>query len=260
MRYRILSHNMASKGARQMAEALGGLLLRREGSTYRPRGDGQQDVIINWGVTTASEYAQPGVVGRFYNLPEQVAWATNKLKFFRAMKYAAPEYIPEWWDNKADIPDKAFPIVCRTVLNGHSGEGIVIAKSRDELVDAPLYVRYVRKKNEYRVHVGRTATEYKVISVQRKARRLDVPVDEVNWMVRNHQNGFVFVRNDFTPRRPVIEAAKRALAVTALDFGAVDVIWNEHTNRAYVLEVNTAPGLEGTTIEDYAWFFKTDRR
>lgn len=256
MRYRILSHNMASKGARQMAEALNGMLLRREGSVYRPRGDGSGDAIINWGVTTPSELV--GKVAKFYNLPEQVSVASNKLKFLRMMQFAHPEYIPEFWDNAASIPDSAFPIVCRTVLNGHSGEGIVIAMTRDELVPAPLYVRYIRKKNEYRVHVGRTATEYQVISVQRKARRLDVPKEEVNWMVRNHQNGFVYVRNDFTPRKVVIEAARRALAVTGLDFGAVDVVWNEHSNRAYVLEVNTAPGLEGTTVEDYAWFFKRE--
>jgi D-alanine-D-alanine ligase-like ATP-grasp enzyme len=37
-----------------------------------------------------------------------------------------------------------------------------------------------------------------------------------------------------------------------LDFGAVDVIWNEKQQRAYVLEVNTAPGLEGQTVDDYA--------
>ena len=40
-----------------------------------------------------------------------------------------------------------------------------------------------------------------------------------------------------------------------LDFGAVDVIWNEHESKAYVLEINTAPGLEGSTVEDYKEFF-----
>ena len=37
-----------------------------------------------------------------------------------------------------------------------------------------------------------------------------------------------------------------------LDFGAVDVIYNGHSNRAYVLEINTAPGLTGTTLDNYA--------
>ena len=43
--------------------------------------------------------------------------------------------------------------------------------------------------------------------------------------------------------------ATKAVAALGLDFGAVDVIYNEKYGRAYVLEVNTAPGLgEGIAI------------
>jgi D-alanine-D-alanine ligase-like ATP-grasp enzyme len=45
---------------------------------------------------------------------------------------------------------------------------------------------------------------------------------------------------------------------TGLDFGAVDVIWNAQKEKPYVLEINTAPGLEGQTIADYAAFFSGD--
>jgi glutathione synthase/RimK-type ligase-like ATP-grasp enzyme len=41
-----------------------------------------------------------------------------------------------------------------------------------------------------------------------------------------------------------------ALAL-GLDFGAVDIIQDDGGNF-YVLEVNTAPGLEGQTIKSYA--------
>jgi D-alanine-D-alanine ligase-like ATP-grasp enzyme len=41
-----------------------------------------------------------------------------------------------------------------------------------------------------------------------------------------------------------------------LDFGAADVLFNARRNQAYVLEVNTAPGLEGQTVNDYAEAFK----
>ena len=37
-----------------------------------------------------------------------------------------------------------------------------------------------------------------------------------------------------------------------LKFGAVDLIWNELENKSYVLEINTAPGLTGATLEKYA--------
>jgi D-alanine-D-alanine ligase-like ATP-grasp enzyme len=92
--------------------------------------------------------------------------------------------------------------------------------------------------------------------VQQKKRRHDH--DNPNWQVRNHANGFIYARSDVNPPAAVLDAAKKALAATGLDFGAVDVIWNQHAGRAFVLEINTAPGLEGTTVEEYKEFFKRD--
>jgi len=54
----------------------------------------------------------------------------------------------------------------------------------------------------------------------------------------------------------VVEQASLAIAALGLDFGAVDIIWNNHYQLATVLEVNTAPGLEGQTITDYANYFR----
>ena len=54
------------------------------------------------------------------------------------------------------------------------------------------------------------------------------------------------------PPEGIVEQAKRSVIEAGLDFGAVDVIYNVHHKKAYVLEVNTAPGLEGTTLEVYA--------
>ena len=151
--------------------------------------------------------------------------------------------------------DPGAILVARTVLNGHSGEGIVLCGDQDLLVDAPLYTVYVPKKQEYRVHVFRG----EVIDIQRKARRRDVPDDQINWKVRNHANGFVFARNgDALGDVPddVLTQAVAAVSSLGLDFGAADVIFNDSSALAYVLEVNTAPGLEGTTLENYVWAFR----
>jgi D-alanine-D-alanine ligase-like ATP-grasp enzyme len=37
-----------------------------------------------------------------------------------------------------------------------------------------------------------------------------------------------------------------------LSFGAADIIYSRKKNAAFVLEVNTAPGIEGLTVLDYA--------
>lgn len=161
--------------------------------------------------------------------------------------------VPEYTDSKANALAWAAmgsTVVARTVLNGNSGEGIVIVQHVEDMVDAPLYVQYVQKKQEYRIHV----LNGEVVDVQRKARRKDVPDDQINWMVRNHDNGFIFARDEGLGEVPEDVPAQALLAVKVcgLDFGAVDVIYNEKQGKAYVLEVNTAPGLSGQTLEGYA--------
>lgn len=249
MRKRVWAYRQGSKSAKALSIALGAKVLKRAGSHYVP---GPGDVLVNWGDPDAVRPATPGLT--LFNYCDLRA-ASNKKTFFQKMKEEHSDLIPEFWTDRSAIPTDVYPVVCRTTLAGHSGEGIVIADTVDQLVDAPLYVRYVKKKDEYRVHVGMKDGPH-VIAVQRKARRHDVPDGDVNWKVRNHSNGFVYTRQGFTAPANVLEAAKTALAVSGLDFGAVDVIYNEHDAKGYVLEINTAPGLEGQTVDDYATFFQ----
>ncbi len=260
-RVRVLPYMQGSKGAKALATSLAGLCLKIEGSKFAPR---PSDTIINWGNTNPPEAL---LGGRFLNLPDKIREASNKLKFFQ--KLDGSGLTPAYWTSQQEIPDEAFPIVCRTTLSGHSGAGIVIADTRADLVSAPLYVTYVKKKDEYRIHVGRRkqfvgltdhennadpwTTVVEVISVQQKKRRLDH--NDPDWKVRNHANGFIYARSNVNPPACVLDAAKQAFDKLDLDFGAVDVIYNEHEKKAYVLEINTAPGLEGSTVKDYRDFF-----
>jgi glutathione synthase/RimK-type ligase-like ATP-grasp enzyme len=243
MAIKIYPYKQGSRSARALADALGGRVLRLQGSAYRPRA---QDTVINWG---SSSVPMPLSVGtRLLNHQASVVAASNKLAAFRNMEVHVR--IPDYWVDREAIPNEAFPIVCRTILNGHSGAGIVIANNRDELVNAPLYVKYMKKRDEYRIHAGR----HGIISIQRKAiRNGEVAVDT---RIRNHNNGYVFVRGDVNPPQQVLDQAALAINALGLDFGAVDIVWNNHYNLATVLEVNTAPGLEGQTVIDYANYFR----
>jgi D-alanine-D-alanine ligase-like ATP-grasp enzyme len=95
----------------------------------------------------------------------------------------------------------------------------------------------------------------KMIHKQRKARRLDVPDEEVNWKVRNHDNGFIFQIEDFDMPEDCAVQSIAAVEALGLHFGAVDVVYNAKEQRAYVLEVNSAPGLSGTTLDKYVEAF-----
>lgn len=245
MAFKVYPYNQGSRSARELANALNGRVLRKRGSVYRYR---PGDVIINWGAGD-SPWRGNGVA----NEPAAINLASNKLHAFRAMQ-AAGVRIPPFWTRRQDIPADAYPVVCRTILQGSEGRGIVMANNAREVVDAPLYTKYIKKRHEYRIHVMMRRGEPVVISQQRKARRNGE--ENVNFQIRNLANGFVFVRDGVRPPQDVIQQATSALVSLGLSFGAVDIVWNEHFQQAFVLEINTAPGLEGQTIQDYANAFR----
>ena len=160
--------------------------------------------------------------------------------------------LPLWTANrqtaKAWQLRKERTIIIRNQLTGHGGAGIQVVSSKEDLPEAPLYTRYIPKNDEYRVHV----MFGKVVDTQKKARRYDVADEDVDWQIRNYTNGFIYMRENFTWPKDVEKQALAAVKTLQLEWGAVDVIWNDHAQKAYVLEVNTAPGLEGQTLKIYA--------
>lgn len=242
MAIKVFPYRAGSRSARALADALEGRVLRREGSRYVRR---EGDLIINWGASDCP-FNGRGVA----NQPAAIDPASNKLKCFEAMKVAGVN-IPKFWTNKKDIPADAYPIMCRTKLQSHSGEGIVVAERPDQVVNAPLYTQYIKAENEYRVHVLRApGKETSIIAVQRKAKRHNA--ERADFKIRNLANGFVYVMED-NPPADVVKQAKAALEASDLAFGAVDI---KGAKKAYVLEINTAPGLEDRTAQAYAAKFR----
>lgn len=244
----LYQYKAGSASAKVLAQALGIKRIKVKGSKFKPN---PRKRIINWGSSsTPNDYLRCHVL----NPPEAVGLAANKLYSIRAFDERNVSTVA-WCKTKADaakLIEDGETIVCRTKLTGNSGEGIVIAETVDQLVDAPLYTVYKKKQQEYRVHVFNG----EVIDTQRKARKRDVPDDQVNWKVRNLDGGFIFARNeDHEVPAMVLEEGVKAVGALGLDFGAVDVIWNDKDTKAYVLEVNTAPGLMGTTLEKYVEAF-----
>lgn len=243
MNIKMFAYKMSSEGAKLLAEKMGIKRIRHTGPNIRC------NVLINWGSANVAARVKPR---RILNHPDNVAKAANKIAAFQAMEglVTIPEYTTYF--DVAKEWAKTTTVVCRKVVNGHAGIGIVIAEKEEDVIKAPLYTKYVPKVNEYRVHV----IGDKMIHKQRKARRMDVEDDKVNWKIRNHDNGFIFQVNDFDIPQDAVDQSIAAVKALGLDFGAVDVIWNAKEKKAYVLEVNSAPGVSGTTLEKYDEGFK----
>lgn len=186
---------------------------------------------------------------RSINSCTSVAASSNKLVTFRTLKDNPNVRIPDFTESKDEAAqwiEQGSVVVARTQLSAHSGSGIVMASRSDDLPDCRLYTKYVKKKKEFRVHV----VGGQVIDVQQKKQRSDFTGD-VDFAVRNHQNGWIYARENVEEPADLRQNAVEAVLAMGLDFGAVDIIYNAHQNQSYVLEINTAPGLEGTSVQNY---------
>lgn len=233
-----------SHGARELANALG----IKQGSRRTTRK--YTGTVINWGTLDLPKRFSGA---RIINPPEAIAEVSNKLVFFNKMKGTnlCPKFTEDW--NKAQgWIDKGRRVVSRTILSGSSGIGIRIAGENRPLIQAPLYVEYIPKDSEWRVHVFRMKNGPEIIDIQKKARPSHISKDDIDMEVRNHDNGWIFKRDGIDPPECVKQVACQCMEALSLDFGAVDVIYSKKKKRAYVLEVNSAPGLEGTTVIKYA--------
>jgi len=138
-------------------------------------------------------------------------------------------------------------VVARKLLRGSEGRGLSIHDKEGLLERAPLYTQYIKKKKEFRAHVYNN----KVIIICEKKKKSDFE-GERDTRVRNKNNGYIFSRNvehipdDLTT---VAIAAVQSLGRTQ---GAVDILWNERSNKCYAIEVNARPGMEGSTPKIYA--------
>lgn len=190
---------------------------------------------------------------RDLNKHSAIAIACNKLKTFQTLNDGRFIHVPEWTTNHQQAimwADEGYKVYCRQTLTGHSGSGIVVAKDVDHLVTAPLYTKATKHKYEYRVHVFRET----VIDVQQKKRRSNWTGGDTG--IRNHSNGYIYARADIDYPVEIEHAAIQAVKLLGLDFGAVDIGYRERDNKIFLFEVNTAPGLTGTTLLKYAQAFK----
>lgn len=218
--------------------------LVSEGSRYRSR---VGDIVVNYGNRRYNDAFFGGAT--VLNSVVALNRAANKMTAFQTLE-AAGVHTVEYTNSAAQASEWTLDSVVyeRAILNGHSGEGITVRLQGEGVAPAPLYTRGILgPRREWRVHVFEGVITYVQKKIRRNGYREDPSYRED---VRNHHTGWVYSSNfqDAPPDQVLIQAHK-AVSALGLNFGAVDLI-SKGTN-AWVLEVNTAPGLTGTTLETY---------
>lgn len=157
---------------------------------------------------------------------------------------------PNFTTDPAKVRDLGSKTVfARQLVNATGGRGIVeFEVQAGPPPRAPLYTAYIPKKAEFRLHVF----DGRVVDIQQKRKKREFNVDERDTRVRNLANGYVYCRDNLQPPAGINNLAIAAVHAVGYRYGAVDIVYNEKNNQSYVLEVNSRPGLMGTTLDKYA--------
>jgi hypothetical protein len=212
------------------------------GSTYRKR---VGDILINWGNSNpALDYD--------INTTASIEVCSNKIKTFNKLSEAGLSlFVPDFFIDKHEaIRNNRYPIYCRTLVCSSEGRGTVVAYSEEEVVDAPLYTIGVECLREVRLHIFKGS----LISAQQKKRISSVRMTAegfqgINDAIRNSAGGWIFARQGVVIPESVKNVAIRAANAVGVDMCAIDILCT--LGNPCILDINTAPGITGTTVEHY---------
>lgn len=239
---------------------------------YKEKFKWQGGLVINWG-TRPDASSLAGCTNYILNTPDAVNRATNKLRtFVNLMEHHVPTL--EWTDKLKFAKEwltEGRSVFGRRLLEGSNGDGIILAVAKDFLANGVLpsdfenchlWTRNYPKDKEVRIHVFQGETifysEKRMVNPERfktDAGFNSEGLSKPHFWIRSYQNGWVFCQDGVQRHSMAESVARDAVACLGLDFGAVDVFING--KKAVVCEVNTAPGLEGSSLQAYINKFKS---
>lgn len=266
-------YNLQSGSAVNFAAA-GVPLIGGQGNRYRNliRQGQAQNIIANWGCHEVN--LPDSGANLILNNPDQVHLYSDKCAVSRMLN--DNEFAANYWIEHTEDIEVARSwladnksVVARLLSRASNGRGIRMIDPVDgatiethiEGQRVMLWTKYQKKLNEYRVHAGfdHNTQQSLVITAQRKAKRRDA--EYVDTRIRNAHDtgagGWVFLQEDNLP-----EAVTKCVTefwdnYCGLDFGGVDVIWNRHYDRAWIVEINTAPGVGVNDVQRYIEYFNS---
>jgi hypothetical protein len=214
--------------------------------------------IINWGNHIFADDSLFDL-----NVPSSIASASNKVRARRILQnaeVAVPRtYFPDTDANLIWANDCTYPIIVRP-SHHHKGKNFNVFNNpvtltaflwgKNDWYASELF----EKTHEFRVYVGHG----KVLFVHNKPLvegeiRANYAVNHESWPVMKWSEHIEVVN---------VESV-RAVTELGLDYGAVDIMYNEATGQAAIAEVNTSPQIttpytSGKFAEYFSWVIRHD--
>jgi glutathione synthase/RimK-type ligase-like ATP-grasp enzyme len=248
----VYSYKMKSKSAQTMAEALDVWMIKHEESKFNGT---TTKTILNWGAGTGVFNCNVGGA-KVLNTPQQVDTAVNKLDFFRKMMGDNAPRLP-FWSQSMEVA-KAWlamghTVIARTKLEGAKGSGLVVMKNPLDFVEASLYTVKVPSTAEYRVYMFGS----KVLDARIKLLIEDIEPDPDGMRYAEDKYEYCRLRDSYAVLpQDVQDQAIKCITKIGLFTGGVDVLWDQDSGKATVLEVNSAPYIGQLTAEKYSQAFQ----
>lgn len=239
----IAPHRVAFPTARRLKEQLDCRIIKFSNSRFN--WDRSRGMVINWGRSDIPQDTNRYVLNR----PEYIRNASNKIRFLNLCEendIPAPRILS--YNQCEELLSDGKKILIREP-SSFGGRGITVVRDPGEFNGIPVSkfaVRFYPKRAEYRVHVF---NQQAIATTQKRARR-DTERSDDQRFIWNHNNGWVHCRDNVEHVDGLEDLATRAVEVTGLDFGAVDLMLNRD-GELRVLEVNTAPGIDGQMVDAY---------
>ena len=206
----------------------------------------RQGIATAWGMKTMPAWAGNVL---WVNRPDALSLVSDKLQwaaYCTALRDQACVIVPEFTTSTEQATEWAgtsrTKVLCRTELNSHSGQGITVARQAEEVIDAPLYTKYFRKNQEFRIVYG---TACGVVYAKSKRRPADTEMTADDLLIRTKERGYVYQDEEDIPV-PILEALSilaADLSSRGLSLLAYDVAYNSATEQVCIIEANTAWGM-----------------
>lgn len=207
--------------------------------------DDRFDYLIRWGSRRSVSFRPRREV-----LNSMSAQENNTDKFAALQQLdSAGVPVPDYTRDRDEIRNTfGYPALGRADDHTRGQDINLIMQWRDAYLTSnnDHFVEYIPTEYEYRMHV----IDGEVVKVHEKRLRSEA---DNHPFIRNHETGWIFMEPRDEP--PADQVAIDAVGALGLDFGAVDIIKEEGTGDAYVLEVNTAPSLDEANLERYGDHF-----
>jgi len=184
-----------------------------------------------------------GVPGNFSYHPQRVS-NLDQLIMLRNNGISVPEFTVDLEEAKKWVKD-GHQVFGRDKKHEKGTDIVDQRSSRWQQKDH--WTKVVLKVKDYRVHIfddQHIQQGLRVFDPQAPRKRND------DLPICNTQTGYKYDHN-FEPPSAGVDLARRAVKTLGYLWGAVDVL-EDKAGTCYVLEVNTAPGMDETTAQAYA--------